>query len=525
VSSAGVHIAGNFQSEAGFGSDWQPNTTTMTLQSGNIYAVTVSLPDGIYEYKFINDSAWGGVESVPSLSQVGYNGNDNRWVFVQGDTTMPAVQFGGDAPVNMKAISMIVNLENESTIDDTISVAGNLQGWTPGATRMALLDSTTDRFHYIHYDSTAAALEWKFVNGTSWGLDESVPSTCASNGNRFYNGTGDTIYDVCFAQCMACFIPDTFDVTLNVDMNATCGFDPASDSVDIAGPFNSWSGGDFMIDPDGDGIYSITKRFTGPQVEYKARFIKSGSATWEGGGNNVVQISSDTTLGARCFGFANLGACAPKPPAADVTLEIDMTQYAGSVTLSDVYVMGDFTDPAWQPGALKMNASATKPGVFELTLSDFCPGKMVYKFVVNDPSTGVNGSDVLEESFSGATDTSCLEPSGIGDFNRFFIRPDGQPQTISTLWQSCTKVSLSEQQLEALVEVFPNPAQDKATITLPEDGIFNVRLTNLTGQVLQDATQVRASHDLKLSDLPTGVYIINLSNEQGVAVSRKLIVE
>lgn len=531
VSSNGVHIAGNFQSAAGFTSNWDPAATSMTNSSGNIYEVQVTIPDGIYEYKFINDDDWPGVETVPSLSQVG-GGNDNRWIFVQGDTVLPAIQFGGDAPMNMKAVSFIVNLENESKVEDTVSVAGNFQGWTPGATRMALLDSSSDKFRYIHYDSTGASLEWKFINGNAWGQDESVPSACANGGgNRFYNSMGDTIYDVCFAQCKACFIPDTFDLTLNVDMNATCGFDPASDSVDVAGPFNGWPGSPavnhILTDPDGDGIYTITVRAIAPQFTYKARYIKNGNVNWEGGGNNNVMISSDSTLMARCFGFDQLGACAPKPAPADITFEVDMTQYSGSVTLSDVYVMGDFTDPNWQGGAIKMTASSTNPGFFETTVKDLCPGKITYKFVVNDPSTGANGVDFQEEDFSGAQDTGCLEPSGVGNFNRIFIRPDAQPHTLSAPWQECdsTSVGLSENALNALIEVYPNPMDDRATVTLPQSTTFEVRITDITGKAIVTDTKVSNTYNLEMGNLPAGIYLLNLTSDEGTAVTRKLIVE
>ncbi|MGB0175886.1 MAG: hypothetical protein ACPF9D_01890, partial [Owenweeksia sp.] len=99
VSANGVHVAGNFQDEAGAPSDWNPSATTMTNSSGSIYSVTVNIPAGSYEYKFINDNDWPGVESVPAAAQVDLgSGNDNRWVVISGDTTLPAYMFSGAAP-------------------------------------------------------------------------------------------------------------------------------------------------------------------------------------------------------------------------------------------------------------------------------------------------------------------------------------------------------------------------------------------------------------------------------------------
>jgi alpha-amylase len=76
VSTTGVHVAGDFQEEAGFsGGDWQPNTTTMINEPGlEIYSVVVDIPAFTkYEYKFLNGDQWYDVEFVPVESRVGYN--------------------------------------------------------------------------------------------------------------------------------------------------------------------------------------------------------------------------------------------------------------------------------------------------------------------------------------------------------------------------------------------------------------------------------------------------------------------
>ena len=54
VSPNGIHVAGNFQSEAGFPSDWDPSSTEMFDIGGDIYSVTLFLPQGVYEFKYVN---------------------------------------------------------------------------------------------------------------------------------------------------------------------------------------------------------------------------------------------------------------------------------------------------------------------------------------------------------------------------------------------------------------------------------------------------------------------------------------
>src|SRR3990170_7392101 len=67
ISPAGVHIAGSFQSVAGLGNNWDPSSTLVLDPDGDmIYEITVQLPAGTYEYKFINGNAWGMDENPPS---------------------------------------------------------------------------------------------------------------------------------------------------------------------------------------------------------------------------------------------------------------------------------------------------------------------------------------------------------------------------------------------------------------------------------------------------------------------------
>ena len=93
ISSQGIHVAGNFQSEAGFGNDWDPAATPMTDPDGDqIYHITLQIPSGTYEYKFINGNAWGSDESPPAACSV--SSNNNRFVIVpNSDLVLPPVGF------------------------------------------------------------------------------------------------------------------------------------------------------------------------------------------------------------------------------------------------------------------------------------------------------------------------------------------------------------------------------------------------------------------------------------------------
>src|SRR5690554_1771976 len=72
VSPDGVHVAGDWQSEAGFGDDWQPGTAQMSdNDSDGIYSLTVDIPAGTYGFKYVNGNAWGSDENVPAIARIG----------------------------------------------------------------------------------------------------------------------------------------------------------------------------------------------------------------------------------------------------------------------------------------------------------------------------------------------------------------------------------------------------------------------------------------------------------------------
>jgi alpha-amylase len=93
-----VHIAGNFQSEAGFGTDWNPATSTLTdPDADGVYSLSVSVPAGFYEYKFINGSTWPGAETEIFNCSVGPTRN-RVLLLSENDTILPVIRFNTCLP-------------------------------------------------------------------------------------------------------------------------------------------------------------------------------------------------------------------------------------------------------------------------------------------------------------------------------------------------------------------------------------------------------------------------------------------
>jgi alpha-amylase len=88
-------------------------------------------------------------------------------------------------------VTFQVDMNTQSPIADTVTVAGNFQAavvgqtwtdWTPGIT--ILDDANMDGVYELTVQLPAGTYEYKYVNGTAWGADEGVPAACAVNGNR-----------------------------------------------------------------------------------------------------------------------------------------------------------------------------------------------------------------------------------------------------------------------------------------------------------------------------------------------------
>lgn len=207
----GVCVVGSFQLVAGYSFDWAPGITNLSdANNDSIYEITVSVPAGPYEYKFLNGGAWGNDEAVPSGCEV----NNNRYVNVTGPTIIPVVCFGECSeciqPVIMRQVMFRVDMKMEGTINSPVSVVGNFQDeagfagdWQPGVTIMTDIDA--DSIYEVNVTLPQGNYEYKFVNGGSWGYDELVPSPCEVNNNRNLLLLSDTILaPICFGSCYLC---------------------------------------------------------------------------------------------------------------------------------------------------------------------------------------------------------------------------------------------------------------------------------------------------------------------------------
>jgi len=172
------------------------------------------VPEGSFACKFINGNAWGSEESVPAACGADDGvGGYNRIVAWSSSTgsVMDPVCFGsceacGDpSDVTPVSLTIRVNMEGLDVDPAGVHIAGTWQAWDPASSPMTPI-SGSDVWTYTTTFNPGSAIRYKFINGNAWGLDESVPPTCADGIDRFHVvGSADAMLDpICYGTCNVC---------------------------------------------------------------------------------------------------------------------------------------------------------------------------------------------------------------------------------------------------------------------------------------------------------------------------------
>jgi hypothetical protein len=213
ISVNGMHVAGSFQTIAGFpGGDFAPGTTSLTQEVAdtNIYSIVLDLPAFTeYEYYFVNGDQGYEAEFVPTESRVQYNFNSNRWLYLDSlsnDTTfVGAIKFGENAPFGKYLLRFKVDMQNEANIAASgVHVATSFDFFNATKNRMYSFDGIV--YEYIAYiDTFNTTVNYRYVNGNTITQGELLPGACNVFGNREITITNHTEADVvCYSSCAAC---------------------------------------------------------------------------------------------------------------------------------------------------------------------------------------------------------------------------------------------------------------------------------------------------------------------------------
>jgi hypothetical protein len=310
---------------------------------------------------------------------------------------------------------------------------------------------------------------------------------------------------------------------LNNDCNG--GFD----SVSVAGgrsQITNWGNGVKLNKIGNTSFYGVSLDMDSGEFDFKFRFHKNGNTNWEGIANRKWILSSDDTLDLTCFNSSTPGACIPKPAPSNVTFMVDLSNETPDGQ-GRIYLIGNFTTPNWQGGAIRLSPVAGKPGFFSTTVN-ICPSTIAYKFMNGDSSLTAS-----EENFSDSTKRECVTPNGIGGFNRTYTRTSANPVTLAYVFSTCTLADttttgiLESNSLINNVKLYPNPSNGIVNIEFNDLAkSHDILIMDLAGKRIANYTGVT---DDKLTfnsnELSKGMLFVNITNNRGESKTLKLIVQ
>ena len=73
-----------------------------------------------------------------------------------------------------------------------------------------------------------------------------------------------------------------------------------------------------------------------------------------------------------------------------------------------------------------------------------------------------------------------------------------------------TPSAISINNSNEIIKVYPNPVKNTLNITLPPNGIKNISIYNLTGQVVYSKQTQQTNHQVDVSEFNTGLYLLHV---------------
>jgi len=213
ISTAGVHIAGDFQQAAGFGANWTPSTSPLTDANGDsIYVIQVNIPSGTYFYKFINGNQWPQAENPPALCS--FTANRNRSVQIgSSDVVLAPVPFNACNPI----VRFSLSLGSQTISPNGLFVTGDFQtaagfptNWNP--TQNQMFDHNSDGLYETSVTVPPGEYRYQYLNGGNSASPEPMASACMnSQGHRTFTVERNQQLDLrnCYGTCEVCLPSDT----------------------------------------------------------------------------------------------------------------------------------------------------------------------------------------------------------------------------------------------------------------------------------------------------------------------------
>jgi hypothetical protein len=543
----GIFIAGG----SGFG---VPGDNQLTDPDGDgIYTITIQREQGFSSFYTFTNGNCGDFSCKENLATLPcgdpFNFNDRFLPPVMSDTTILAC-FGlcaddgsCTAVTDSVDITIELNAETLQSVDPTgLYIAGGEGFGIPGDNE--LTDPDGDGIYTTVIRKPVGFTSfYSYFNGacTDFQCKENIAGLpCANPGNfndRFLPPVmADTTIRTCWETCNSdgsctTIATDSIDITFELN-TATITPDPGG--IFIAGGGNFGDPGDNpMVDPDGDGIYTITVRqpvgftsfytFTnGNCPDYSCKENLTGLPCGDPNNfndRNLPPVMSDTIVRA-CFGTCDSdGSCTIVTDSIDITFQLNTATIEPDPSGIFIAGGGNFGDPGDNP-----MVDPDGDGIYTITVRKAVGFSSFYTF-----TNGNCGDYSCKEDLEGL---ECGDPN---NFNDRFLPPTLSDTTILACFGncvsdgSCSATSTYGLTVDnTLFTLRPTIVNNFTNITFGEKAINQEKqivLMSTRGQVLFTANlQNEYIYQLNTDNYPSGMYIISVRTRKNI-LSKKFLIQ
>jgi hypothetical protein len=267
---------GSFQSELGCSGDWQPWCLRSWLQDpdgdGVFTFQTGALPAGSYEAKVAIDESWTenyGAGGVPGGANIPFTvPSDCSEMLFSFDWATKVLTIGPALPVPQPA-----QVTFAGSFQDELGCPGD---WQPDCSSTHLAFDAEDQVWQGVFNVPAGSWEYKAALNNTWDVNYGANATL--NGPNIPLNLGGAT-DVKFY-----YSHETHWAT--DDVNSVIAIAPGSFQSELgcSGDWQPWCLRSWLQDPDGDGVFSFSRRLPAGNFEVKVAIDESWAENYGAGG-------------------------------------------------------------------------------------------------------------------------------------------------------------------------------------------------------------------------------------------------
>lgn len=293
-----------------------------------------------------------------------------------------------------------------------------------------------------------------------------------------------------------------YNVTFTVNVS---GVNADTTDLYMSGDFAGWAepGSDpaYKMTADNDTTYSLTVEFPDGENQANFKFFQVHNETaswtygeWDGDPNRFAVFIGESTLTYK-YGIQPVW----------VTFNVDM-MYAPefSPDTTDIYIAGNIANGWAQPGTIEFyKFDAPTDGMYTkaLLIDPTADAQYKYFFVNNGEASWDYGEWTGDPNRTAVIDTAMT-------INDYFG----------------TMESISEQNLDAIEAIYPNPCNNYVTIALKSEinQVNTIAIHNILGKLVYSLEDISLQGEVKIntSNLVTGIYFITVVNDKGYQAAR-----